>query len=367
VATFGVGFVMRPIGALVLGQIADTRGRKYALSLTILLMALGTAMIGFAPTYSSAGLLGPAIIVLARLIQGFSAGGEMGGSTAFLIEQAPRHRRGYFASWQQASQAVALLLGSLIAAALTNLLSKPDLEAWGWRVPFLFGLLIGPAGWYLRMSMVETDESRRVRSSRLRSPLGTVLAAHRPALWSGIGVTLIWTVCAYFFLVYMPIYATRTLGIPQKTSLIVNCLGLVVVVVASPVFGALSDAVGRAPLLIGFGAALMVGSYPALALLAIHPNWPTLLLVQVIFAVLFAGFAGPAPAAISELYPAEVRSTGVSLAYNFTVSIFGGFAPFIATWLIARTHNPLSPAWYVTAAGAVSVTSMIVSRRAKSL
>jgi MFS transporter, MHS family, proline/betaine transporter len=366
VATFGVGFVMPPIGAIILGQLGDTHGRKAALSLTILLMALGTAMIGLAPTYASAGLWGPAIIVLARLIQGFSAGGEIGGATAFLVEHAPLDRRGYFASLQQASQAGALLLGSLFGAAMTSMLSTPELEAWGWRLPFLFGLLIGPAGWYIRSRTEESGEFRRTAEKRPSSPLRTVFVVHGRSVVAGFGVTVIWTVCTYFFLVYMPTYAVRTLGISQSTSFLANSVGLLTLLIAAPVFGNLSDKIGRPPLMIGFAAAILFASYPALALLAAHPDGTSLLLVQLLFAILIAGFTGPAPAAMAELYPAEVRSTGLSVAYNFAVTIFGGFAPFIATWLIARTGDPLSPAWYVTLAAAISLGSLIFAAKARA-
>jgi MHS family proline/betaine transporter-like MFS transporter len=367
VATLGVGFVMRPVGALILGQIGDTHGRKAALSVTILLMAFGTAMIGFAPTYARAGLAGPVIIVLARLIQGFSAGGEMGSATAFLIEQAPLNRRGYFASWQQASQGAVALLCSLFGVALTTLLSHKDLEAWGWRLPFLFGLLVGPVGWYLRSRIRDDYDLQQARVRSPHSPLKTVLTTHRHLVLAGIGLTLIWTVCTYFFLLYMPTYATRTLGMSQSTSFKASILSSVVMIAAPPFFGWLSDKLGRAPLLIGFAIAILFTAYPALALLAANPSGQTLALVQLFFAILISGYAGTASAALAVLFPIEVRSTGVSISYSLSVTIFGSFAPFIATWLIATTKDPLSPAWYVSAAAALSLGSIVMAARAKYL
>ncbi|MGN8078237.1 MFS transporter [Variovorax sp. 22077] len=362
VATFGVGFVMRPVGAVVLGALGDSRGRKVALSTTILLMALGTAMIGFAPTYADVGLWAPAWIVLARLIQGFSAGGEVGGATAFLVEHAPKGRRGYFASWQQASQAGALLLGSVFGATLTDVLTPEQLEAWGWRVPFLFGLVIGPVGWYIRTRTHESESFEQVRAAnRQTSPLKQALGSYRREIIAGFGVTIVWTVCTYFFLVYMPTYAVRTLKLPQSVSLWANGAGLMVLVVLAPFFGALSDRIGRRPLLIGFATAILVLAYPALWLLTAVPNPSTLTIVLLVFAVLIAGFTGPAPAAMAELYPPQVRSTGLSIAYNFAVTIFGGFAPFIATALIARTGNPLAPAWYVVFAAAASLVALLAA------
>jgi MHS family proline/betaine transporter-like MFS transporter len=367
VATLGVGFVMRPVGALVLGQIGDTHGRRSALSVAILLMTFGTAMIGFAPTYARAGLAGPIIIVVARLIQGFSAGGEMGSATALLIEQAPPNRRGYFASWYQASSGAVGLLCSCFGVALTTLLSQKDLEAWGWRLPFFVGLLIGPVGWYLRSRIHDDYELQKARVKSPDSPLKTVLTMHRHLLLAGIGLTIIWTVCTYFFLLYMPTYATRTLGIPQSTSFKAGILGAIVLIVAPPFSGWLSDKLGRAPLLIGFASVILLTAYPALALLAAHPSALTLTLVELFFAILISGYGGTAPAALAGLFPVELRSTGVSISYSVGVAIFGGFAPFIATWLIATTKNSLSPAWYVSTAAAISLGSIIMASRAKYL
>lgn len=367
VATFGVGFIMRPVGALVLGTLADRRGRKLALSLTILLMALGTAMIGFAPTYATAGAWAPAIIVLARLIQGFSAGGEIGGATAFLVEHAPPARRGLYASWQQASQAGALLLGSLTGALLTGLLPQADLEAWGWRIPFLIGLLIAPIGLYIRFRVSETDafkailRERATRPETAFSPLRETLGQHRTAVLAGFGITIAWTVCTYFFLVTMPTYAVRQLGVPQSTSLLANSIGLVLIVILAPIFGGWSDKVGRRPIMLVAAFGLLVSCWPLLYWLSSHPGVVNLILAQIVFAVLIAAFSGPAPAAIAELYPPAMRSTGLSIAYNLAVTIFGGFAPFITTWLILQTGSSLAPAWYVMLAAAISLITLIAS------
>ena len=367
VATFGVGFIMRPVGALVLGTLADRRGRKLALSLTILLMALGTAMIGLAPTYATAGAWAPAIIVLARLIQGFSAGGEIGGATAFLVEHAPPARRGLYASWQQASQAGALLLGSLTGALLTGLLPAADIEAWGWRVPFLLGLLIAPVGLFIRFRVSETDSFKAILRERAArpeasfSPLRDTLGKHRSAVFVGFGITIAWTVCTYFFLVTMPTYAVRQLGVPQSASFLANSVGLVLIVILAPVFGAWSDKVGRRPIMLAAACGILLSCWPLLFWLTHQPSVVNLVLAQIVFAVLIAGFSGPAPAAMAELYPPAMRSTGLSIAYNLAVTIFGGFAPFITTWLIVQTGSSLAPAWYVMLAAAISLTTLTAS------
>ncbi|WP_137389083.1 MFS transporter [Rhodoligotrophos defluvii] len=365
VGTFGVGFFMRPIGAVILGSMADHKGRKFTLSVTILLMALGTAMIGLAPTYDSIGLWAPAIIVVARLIQGFSAGGEIGTATAFMVEHAPAGRRGLFASFQQASQACALLLGSLVGVAVTGLLSQEALESWGWRVPFLLGLLIGPVGFYIRAKTGETGEFIQAASQRKESALSEALRLHKRSIVIGFGITVTWTVCTYFFLVYMPTYAVRELALPQSTAFLANSISLAIILVLAPMFGALSDRIGRRPLLLWPAIAIALLTYPLLAFLTGSPGTGSLIAFQAIFAVLIAAFTGTAPSAIAEICPPAVRSTGTSIAYNLAVTIFGGFAPFIATWLIASTGSSLSPAAYVTAAVTLGTTLVFLLHPAR--
>jgi MFS transporter, MHS family, proline/betaine transporter len=358
VATFGVGFFARPIGAVVLGTLADRRGRKFTLSLTIFLMALGTVLIGVAPTYATIGVYAPATIVLARLLQGFSAGGELGTATAFLVEQAPPAQRGFFGSWQQASQALALLLGSLLGAGITEVLTPAQLEAWGWRIPFLLGILIGPVGYYIRRHTNEARDYGSLPQGRAESPLKLTLGRHRRNILSGFGITITWTVCTYFFLIFMPTYAVRQLGISQSNAFFANSVALVVLMVLAPPFGALSDRIGRRSLLLATSITIALLAYPLLWLLGTVKTTASLVAFQLFFAVLIAAFTGGAPAALAEVYPNEVRSTGVSIAYNLATTIFGGFAPFIAVWLISWTGQPLAPAWYVTAA--VILSSSIV-------
>jgi MHS family proline/betaine transporter-like MFS transporter len=358
VGTFGVGFVMRPIGALVLGSYSDRRGRKAGLVITIMLMAAGTAMVGFAPTYATAGIAAPLIIVLARLIQGFSAGGEVGGSTALLVEYAPRDQRGFYGAWQQASQAAALLLGSLIGAILTGLLSTDQLNAWGWRIPFILGLIIGPTGFWIRRSMQESP-SFLERNLRPDNPVFETIHRHRKGVFVGLTITIAWTVFTYCFLVYMPTYAVRQLHLSQFQALLANSVGLVAVLVLAPFFGSLSDHVGRQlPMLIAVSAMILF-TYPLFLWITSRPTLPSLIAVQLIFGTLTAMYTGPAPTLLSELFPTEVRSTGLSLAYNLAVCIFGGFAPFIATALIAWSGNSLAPTFYVIAASLLSFCAIL--------
>lgn len=363
VATFGVGFFMRPVGAIVLGVYADRVGRKAALTLTILLMALGTAIIGLAPTYESIGLWAPALIVLARLIQGFSAGGEVGGATAFLIEHAPDEERGAYASWQQASQGISFMLGAAMGALVTNGLDQAQIDAWGWRIPFLFGLLIGPVGMYIRSHLEEPPEFEQRQAERRAnnvkfSPLSQVLRDHPREVLAGLGVTILWTVCTYVLVFYMPSYAKQQLGLPLGATFQSTAICGAIILVLCPLMGMLSDRVGRKRMLSVVALAILVLAYPLFHWLNVSPTTATLLQVQIVLGILLAAFTGPAPAVLAEQFPTEVRSTGLSLAYNFAVTIFGGFAPLIVTWLIESTHNKLAPAYYVIAAAAISLVAL---------
>ncbi|ABF10275.1 metabolite-proton symporter [Cupriavidus metallidurans] len=364
VATFGVGFFMRPVGAIVLGVYADRVGRKAALTLTILMMALGTAIIGLAPTYDSIGLWAPALIVLARLIQGFSAGGEVGGATAFLIEHAPDEERGMYASWQQASQGISFMLGAAMGALVTNGLDQAQIDAWGWRIPFLFGLLIGPVGMYIRSHLEEPPEfearqAERRASNVKFSPLSQVLRDHPREVLAGLGVTILWTVCTYVLVFYMPSYAKQQLGLPLGATFQSTAICGAIILVLCPLMGMLSDRVGRKRMLGVVALAIGVLAYPLFHWLNVSPTTATLLQVQIVLGILLAAFTGPAPAVLAEQFPTEVRSTGLSLAYNFAVTIFGGFAPLIVTWLIESTHNKLAPAYYVIAAAAISFVALV--------
>lgn len=368
VATFGVGFAMRPVGAMVLGTLADTRGRRVALSWTIAAMVIGTAIIAFAPTYQTIGIWAPLLMVLARLIQGFSAGGEMGTATSFLVEHAPAGRRILFASFQQLTQLLALLLGSLVGAAITSWLSPAEVEAWGWRVPFVIGLLIGPVGWYIRKHTEEPPafaEALRERQALEKAGIATL----RPSPWSairacpresaaGFCITVLWTVCTYFFLIYVPTYAVKHLHLPQASSLVSNAISLLVAALLLPVFASWADRIGARRILQASSLLILVAAYPALLVLSLWPTVGTLIAVQAAFAVLIAAYTGPAGGVLATLFPADIRATGISIAYNFAVTVFGGFAPFIATWLIGTTGNLLSPAWYAVAAALIAVVGV---------
>ncbi|NLP62881.1 MFS transporter [Paraburkholderia sacchari] len=366
VATFGVGFVMRPVGGIVLGVYADKVGRKAALSLTILLMALGTAIIGLAPTYDQAGIAAPLLIVVARLLQGFSAGGEMGGATAFLTEYAPPGKRAYYSSWIQSSIGFAVLLGAATGTFATTFLDTQALYGWGWRVPFLLGILVGPVGYFIRSQMDETPAFSAIEEQgKEHSPLKEVLARFPRETFASFSMVILWTVCTYVLLFYMPTYSVRTLHLPQSTGFFAGMMGGLMIMCCSPVVGKLADIWGRRVFLCGSAFAILVLAWPMFTWINQAPGLMPMLVFQTVFGVLIAAYTGPILAAFAELFPTRVLSTGLSVAYNFAVTIFGGFAPFLITWLIARTGSNMAPALYVIVAAAISLVGTFFIKDAR--
>ncbi|BBP97559.1 MFS transporter [Burkholderia sp. SFA1] len=346
-ATFGVAFVMRPVGGIVLGLYADRAGRKAALTLVIGLMTLGILLLAIAPPYSAIGIGAPLVIVFARLLQGFSAGGEFGSSTALLIEAAPFSKRGFYGSFQMASQAASLLLGAIVGAAISRGLSPEALDSWGWRVPFILGLVIGPIGLYIRRNMADTEAFLHAKKTARRATLGEVFGTHSREVLCGLGSVIALTVTVYVLIAYLPTFAVKQLKLPFGQSFTALIVGNLLLTVLSPVTGAWSDRIGRKGLTMWSLAITLVIIYPLFAWLAAEPSVMRLVIVQALLSIALSGYYGPFGALIAELFPAHVRSTGLSLAYNIAVMIFGGFGQFIVTWLIRVTESQLAPTFYV--------------------
>ena len=358
-ATFGITFFVRPLGAIILGVFADRHGRKAALTLSIALMMLGTGIIAITPTYSAIGSLAPIVIVIARFIQGISAGGEFGSATAFLAEQDAK-RRGFFASWQFASQGLTTVLAASFGAILASALTNEQMDLWGWRIPFLFGLLIGPVAYYLRRSVDETEEFQSLQDHR--APLQEALSGAKQRLLVSLGLVVLCTVVTYTTL-FMPSFAVRHLGLSQAESFLAILLTGAIQIVLVPVFGALSDKHGRLPIMFTAAFAVLLVSYPIFAWLVSTPALQTLLIVQAIIGVLAAAYMGPLPALMSDMFPTRMRTTGLSVSYSFGVAIFGGFAPFINAWLIEATGSKVAPSFYLMFAAAISLLGLLAQRR----
>ncbi|MEX3949846.1 MFS transporter [Paraburkholderia sp. EG287B] len=356
--TFGVSFFMRPLGAIVLGVYADRAGRKAALMMSITLMMAGTLLIALLPTYSSIGLWAPAGMVVARMIQGFSAGGEFGSATAFLAEHAPR-RRYFYTSWQVASQGVTTLLASGFGAVLNATLSPEQISSWGWRTPFVFGLLLGPVAYYIRRNVDETPEF--ARGEQTITPLAETMKSDRKRLLYAVGVVVLATVATYFVL-YMPTYAVQRLGIAPLGAFLATLAAGMTQFIVAPVAGRIADQRGCLGIMSWSSMLYLLLAYPLLVLLKAHPSVVMMLSVEVVLGALVATYFGVLPGLLSDLFPTRTRSTGLSLAYSIAVTIFGGFAPFIITWLIQTFHSDLAPAYYVTVAAAVSLATVSMLR-----
>jgi MHS family proline/betaine transporter-like MFS transporter len=357
--TFGVSFFMRPLGAIVIGAYSDRAGRKSALTLSIMLMMMGTLIIAILPTYQSIGIAAPLILVLARLMQGFSAGGEFGSATAFLAEHVPG-RRGFFASWQMASQGLTTLLAAGFGALLTGTLTPEQMASWGWRVPFIFGLLIGPVAFYIRTKLDETPEFLAAETTQ--TPVRDTFATQKLRLVIAMGVVVLGTVSAYLML-FMPTYGVRQLGLAPSVAFSAIAVTGLIQMVFSPVAGHLSDLHGRTRIMLWAATLLLVLVYPAFLYLIAHPSFGTLIVWQIVFGFLVSGYFGATPGLLSEIFPVQTRTTGMSLAYNIAVTIFGGFGPFIIAWLIGATGSKAAPSYYVIFAALLSIAALIGARR----
>ncbi|MGJ7517335.1 MFS transporter [Pseudomonas baetica] len=345
-ATFGVGFGMRPIGGLVLGAYADRVGRKPAMMLTLWLMALGSLLFAIAPTYAQIGIAAPVIIVLARLIQGFAIGGEVGASTAMLMEYADDKSRGFYGSWQLFSQGLSFLLGALVALALSSNLSPEALESWGWRLPFVLGILVIPVGVYIRRHLKETA-AETPQGHESQSGIRLIFTRHRRTILTGVLLVIGSTASSYIVLDYMTNYTVTVLHLPMKMGTTAACLGALVQISLSIWAGRLSDRMGRRRTIVLGAMPMLLLIYPAFMLMNQYPTLTTLLTVSLVTALLLVLITVPTLVLVTELFPRAIRATGLSIVYCLGVSVFGGFAQFFATGLIGLTGNNNAPALYV--------------------
>jgi MHS family proline/betaine transporter-like MFS transporter len=361
-AIYGVGFFMRPVGAIVIGAYGDRKGRKNALVLTVGLMAAATALTGIIPSYGSIGIAAPLLLMLCRLVQGFSTGGEWGGAATFLVEFSPPGKRGLIGSVQQFSVGLALIAGTLTAAVLNGWLDKDSMIAWGWRIPFLIGFVLAPIGLYLRSRVSESPAySRTVEKKEIaRSPVLEALSTHRLPVLAAFGLSAIGTVGNYTYNIFLPTFATQKLGIAPGISYTSATMAAVVLTVLTPVMGWASDKIGRKPLLLASAILYGLLSFPLFSYLSSPPDGTKLMIVQSISAVLLAMYAGPLCAILAELFPTKVRFTALSIGYGMSVTLFGGCAPFIAQYLTEKTGNPVAPAYFLVFAAIVSAITLLL-------
>ncbi len=356
--TFGLGFVARPFGAAILGGYADRRGRRNALGVTIILMALGTGIIAVCPTYERIGLAAPLIIILGRLIQGFSAGGEIGGAVSTLVEHAPPNRRALYGSYQQLSQGGSTLLASLVAIILSLALSPAQIGDWGWRVAFAVGLLIAPVGLYIRRQIEDAAVfTEKAAASADRQPAWLVFRDHWRTVLAGMLMVMLWTVAQYIAS-YFPTFAVRELKVSLSTSY-VGPFVVGSVLLFCPIVGLLADRFGRKTVMAVGALGLLVSAYPAFAFLIASPTPAHVVETQFVIAFFMLIYTAPASAVLAELFPTRVRATGIALTYSFGVAIFGGFTPAIITALISWTAASVSIAYYLMGAALVSLIAVL--------
>jgi MFS family permease len=365
--TYGAGFVMRPIGAIVLGAYIDRVGRRAGLLLTLGLMSVGTLLITVLPGYATLGLLAPLLILISRLIQGFSAGVELGGVSVYLSELATPGHKGFYVSWQSASQQVAVMFAALTGVILHSVVPVESVERWGWRIPFLLGCLIIPLLFALRRSLPETEEF----AARAHKPTGSeilrILFQNSGIVLIGLMMVTMTTVSFYLITAYTPTFGDHVLHLSPLASMIVTlCVGLSNFIWL-PVMGALSDRVGRRPILVTFTILALLTAYPAMWWLTSAPSFSRLLTVELWLSFIYGSYNGGMVVLLTEIMPVEVRTAGFSLAYSLATALLGGFTPAICTYLIHVTNNPAMPGvWMSFAAASGLIAALVSAQRAAS-
>ncbi len=360
--TFGVGFVGRPLGAILLGRFGDRAGRRPAMLLSFGLMGFGLLGLVLTPSYATIGVAAPVLLVVFRLIQGFALGGEVGPTTAFLIEAAPLHKRGLIGSWQSASQAVASLVGATVALGMTSLLSEGQMETFGWRIAFGLGVLVIPLGLYLRRALPET--LHREEAVQDIHPTGTGALSHARPLLLGLAMIMSFTTSTYVLL-YMTTFATQTLHMTPAhafgASVSNGACGLIFALLG----GALSDRFGRKPVMITARTLFLLAIYPAFYLIVKNHDPVTLIVATGVLSMFSSTSVGVALVALTESLRKDVRSTGMAIVYAVGVAVFGGMVQPAVTWVIKATGSPMAPAWYMMGAAAVGIAAMILMKETR--
>ncbi|MGH8419460.1 MAG: MFS transporter [Pseudomonas sp.] len=361
-ATFGAGFLMRPLGAIFLGAYIDHHGRKKGLIITLAMMAMGTVLIACVPGYATLGVVAPLLVLLGRLLQGFSAGVELGGVSVYLAEISTPGRKGFFVSWQSASQQAAVVFAGLLGVALNHWLSPQDMGQWGWRVPFLIGCLIVPVIFVIRRSLEETPEFE-ARARHHRPSLSEVVKSigkNFGLVIAGMALVVMTTVSFYLITAYTPTFGKNELHLSDLDALLVTvCVGISNFIWL-PVMGAVSDKVGRKPLLLAATILAIVTAYPALSWLTANPSFVNLLVVELWLSFLYGSYNGAMVVSLTEIMPVDVRTTGFSLAYSLATATFGGFTPAACTYLIHVLDNKAAPGIWLSGAAVLGLIATLV-------
>ncbi|MDB6141641.1 MAG: proP 2 [Pseudomonas sp.] len=366
-ATFGAGFLMRPLGAIFLGAYIDRHGRRQGLIITLAMMAMGTVLIAVVPGYATLGVAAPLLVLLGRLLQGFSAGVELGGVSVYLAEISTPGRKGFFVSWQSASQQAAVVFAALLGVGLNHWLSPEQMGDWGWRVPFLIGCAIVPAIFIIRRSLEETPE---FQARKHRPSLGEIMRSigqNFGLVLGGMALVVMTTVSFYLITAYTPTFGKTELHLSDLDSLLVAVAVGVSNFIWLPVMGSLSDRIGRKPLLLAATILALITAYPALSWLVANPSFEHLLLVELWLSFLYGSYNGAMVVALTEIMPPEVRTTGFSLAYSLATATFGGFTPLACTYLIHALDNKAAPGIWLSGAAALGlIATLVLFRKGKN-
>jgi metabolite-proton symporter len=355
--TFGVGFLMRPLGAIVLGGYIDRRGRRKGLILSLTLMGISVLLIALTPTYATIGILAPILVVIGRLMQGFSAGAESSGVSVYLSEIATPGRRGFFVSWQSASQQISVIVAAVLGIVLQSTLTEEQVNDWGWRIPFLFGSLIVPFLFWVRRSLQETEDFTK-RAAAQRPSLTDVystLLRHWGTVGMAIMLVTLTSVMFYLITAYTPTFGERELGLSSMQSFVVTLAVGISNFVWIPIMGAASDRFGRLPILVLFSALIALTGYPMMMWLVTDPTFGHMLGTLLWFSFLYGGYQGVMIVTLTEIMPRKVRATGFALAYSLAQAIFGGFTPAICTSLIALFDDKSMPGLWLSIAAIVGL------------
>jgi len=360
--SFAAGFAMRPIGALVLGPYVDRIGRRKGLIVTLTIMASGTILIAFTPGYATIGVAAPLLVLIGRLLQGFSAGVELGGVSVYLAEMATPGHKGFYVSWQSASQQVAIVVAGLIGFAISEGMPKDAVADWGWRIPFWFGCMIVPLIFVIRRSLQETAEFAARKRHPTTAEIFATLAANWAIVLGGMAMVVMTTVSFYLITVYTPTFGKNVLKLGESDALLVTVAVGVSNFFWLPISGALSDRVGRKPLLIAFTALALATAYPTLAWLVAAPTFGKMLIVELWLSFLYACYNGAMVVALTEVIPAAVRTAGFSLAYSLATTV-GGSSLAISTWLIKATGDNAAPGIWMSCAAACGLIATLALYR----
>jgi len=363
---FGAGFLMRPLGAIFLGAYVDRIGRRKGLIVTLSIMACGTVLIAFVPGYATIGIAAPLLVLIGRLLQGFSAGVELGGVSVYLSEMATPGHKGFYASWQSASQQVAIIVSAAFGFALNAWLSPQQVDDWGWRIPFFVGCMIVPFVFFIRRSLQETEEFLARKHHPTVGQIYRSILANWTIVLCGMMMVIMTTVSFYLITVYTPTFGKSVLKLSATDSLLVTiCVGISNFFWL-PVMGAWSDKIGRKPILVGFSLLGLVSAYPALSWLAAEPTFGKMLAVELWLSFIYASYNGAMIVALTEVMPIGVRTSGFSLAYSLATT-FGGFTAAICTWLIATTGDNAAPGWWMSAAAACGLVGTLMVYRTQAV